>query len=336
MRVTRDVLLNIAKEAVSRKLKQETSLSIIAAYLHGSVLGNAPLLGDTTDVDLVFIFPGRERRREIMRVTDDLTVDIEYHPQELYRPPRKLRINPWLGYTIYYCEALHDPSHFIDFVQASVRGLFNTSENIMGRAEPLLREARQIWMRYHTQIPESGPKLIAEYLSTLERIVNAIALLNGGPLTERRFLLQFPERAQAIGIPGLYADLLNLLGVAGMDSAELSAWLPDWEKAYRTLGGMPIVPPHLHPSRRIYHLHAYRAILAGIQPLAVTWPLLRTWTHIVRFLPTEGQLFQKWVDVCDQLNLLNDHFVQKVDALDAFLDTVEELFEDWKREHGLL
>jgi hypothetical protein len=40
------------------------------------------------------------------------------------------------------------------------------------------------------------------------------------------------------------------------------------------------------------------------------------------------------VDACDELSLLGDHFASRVEGLDAYLDTVEELFRKWKSERG--
>ncbi|MBN2503198.1 MAG: hypothetical protein JXB38_20640 [Anaerolineales bacterium] len=334
MRITKEMLLNIAQDTVEKLVRENPS--IIAAYLHGSILREDPLLGGTTDIDLVFIYAGGNRRREITRLTDEVTLDIEYHPQSLYRPPRTLRSDPWLGNTIYDCQSIHDPDHFIDFVQASVRGLFGTPENVIERAEPLLTEARQTWLRYHNQIPESGPELVAEYLHALECIANAVACLNGPPLTERRFLLEFPARAEAMGNPGLHVGLLGLLGTVNISKNEIAAWLPGWEAAYKAVGGMPEVPPHLHPNRKAYHLRAYQAMLESENPETAVWPLLRTWTRAARHLPAASNPVKAWTDACDQINLLNDHFAQKVHGLDAYLDTVEEFFENWKQARGLV
>ena len=56
-------------------------------------------------------------------------------------------------------------------------------------------------------------------------------MLTGNPLAERRFLLQFPARAQAAGQPDLAGDLLNLLGANSVDPGALAGFLPEWENA---------------------------------------------------------------------------------------------------------
>ena len=107
MRITKEMLLNIAEDTVAKRVKEDPT--IMAAYLQGSILREEPLLGGTTDIDLVFIYAGGNRHREIARLTDEITLDIEYHPQNLYRPPRALRADPWLGYAVYDCQSVYDP-----------------------------------------------------------------------------------------------------------------------------------------------------------------------------------------------------------------------------------
>ncbi len=93
--------------------------------------------------------------------------------------------------------------------------------NTILRARRNAEHARQ--MCNGLQLPvETGPALILKYLKAVNHAANAIAVLNGAPLAERRFLLQFPARAEAAGRPGLAAGLLSLLGAANMDFFSLS------------------------------------------------------------------------------------------------------------------
>ena len=80
----------------------------------------------------------------------------------------------------------------------------------MRRARPLAEKARQTWMRL-----QAGDRGAVEgfslYLDALESAANAIASLTGAPLSERRFLIEFSARAQAVDQPGLAAGLTGLL-----------------------------------------------------------------------------------------------------------------------------
>ena len=75
--------------------------------------------------------------------------------------------------------------------------------------------------------------------------------------------------------------------------------------------------------------------LDGETPQTALWPLLRTWTKAVWKLGESGEHTRAWMAVCDQLDLLGEHFEAKLAGLDAYLDTVEELFEGWREERGV-
>jgi hypothetical protein len=186
----------------------------------------------------------------------------------------------------------------------------------------------------HDLTGEPGLAEISLYLQAIEHAVNAVASLSGSPLTERRFLLRFPARAQAIGRPGLYPGLLGLLGGPSVDGQTLSAWLPAWQSAYQAIPAVQ-APPRLHPVRRAYYQRAFEKILSGNQPQDVLWPMLRTWTHMMQLLPESGIQHQEWSESFQRLGLLGEGFAQRVEALDAYLDTVEEILDDWARAAGI-
>ncbi len=102
MRINRDTLLGIAQDTVARRVRQERG--ILSAYLCGSLLGENFLLGGAADIDLVFIHidpPAIER--EVLRLTDEVHLDIAHYAQKDFREPRRLRQHAWLGPTIFSC-----------------------------------------------------------------------------------------------------------------------------------------------------------------------------------------------------------------------------------------
>ena len=144
MRITHDMLMKVASDAVARQARQNRDL--LSAYLCGSLLGEDYLLGGTADVDLVFIYnEPYPLEREVRRLTDDVHLDIAHHSRARYRQTRELRLDPWMGPTIYWSKILYDPQHFMDFTQASVRGQFNQPDNIIARARLQSNHARQAW-----------------------------------------------------------------------------------------------------------------------------------------------------------------------------------------------
>jgi hypothetical protein len=334
MRVNRGTLLKIANDTVSQRARQDRG--IISAYMCGSVLGDDYLLGGTTDIDLTFIHVDAiAEEREIVRLTDEIHLDIAHYAQRDFLQTRELRIHPWLGPTISGCDILYDPQHFMDFTQASVRGQFNRSDYILERAQGQAERARQVWMAFYTDTPnEPGPPEMVVYLQAAGQAANAIASLNGSPLTERRMLLRFPERAEMVDRPGLQPGLLGLLGAPNVEASTIKDWLADWQAAY---GAVPaeLVPSRLHPDRKFYYLRAFEALLEGDQPHAVLWPLLRTWSQAAVLLTPEDEALVAWREAFLQLGLLGAGFAVRVEALDAYLDMVEETLDDWRKKYAV-
>ncbi len=328
MRITRDLLSNIAEDTVAERAKQDAS--IIAAYLHGSVLTSEdPLLGGTADIDLVFIHDEYDRQREIIRLTEDVHLDIEHHAKADYQPPRELRTCPWRGNTIFYCKSLFDPEHFIDFTQASVRGLFNQYENVLARSRALLQDARATWLYFHNRSVPDSPDQVMAYLQALDDAANALACLNGAPACGRRFLLSLRPRLELLGEPALYDDLLGLLGGEVLDAETIAAWLPGWETDFERLNQGYDPPPALHKHRKAYYLRAFQALLESEQPETAAWPLLHTWTLMAQTMPSQ---VDAWQAAVTPLGWMGPAFAARLNGLDAYLDRVDLLLEQWEMD----
>ncbi len=333
MRINRQMLLKIAEDTVAQRTRREHD--ILAVYLSGSLLGDDFLLGGTADIDLTFIHLGSvAAEREIVRLTEEVHLDIAHHEEKLYRQARQLRLHPWLGPTIFTCKVLYDPQHFLDLIQASVRGQFNRADYVLQRARQQAEHARQIWLGFREETPQAvGPGELTLYLRAVEHAVNAVASLNGPPLTERRFTQGFSQRAAALEHSGLYAALLGILGGRQVDGEMLKGWLSEW---HMTLEALPAesLPPRLHPARRAYYRRAIETFLEGEQPQDALWPLLHSWTLATRLLPQGEAALSAWYEATQQLGFGGDGFGERLTALDAFLDLVEETIEAWGRERG--
>ncbi|NJN44708.1 MAG: hypothetical protein HC806_08325 [Anaerolineae bacterium] len=120
MRITRQTLQKIAEDTVAQRVQANRNL--LAVYLTGSVSQELdPVLGGTADIDLVFIHEYEPPTdREIIRLTEDVHLDILHHTRQDYNQVRDFRVHPLMGPVIYGCQILHDPRHFLDFAQASV------------------------------------------------------------------------------------------------------------------------------------------------------------------------------------------------------------------------
>ena len=333
MRINRSMLLKLANDTVEKSVREDRS--IVAIYLQGSLLSDSPLIGNTADIDLFFIHSddvGVER--EIIRVSDEVHLDISHHSHRLYRQPRELRVHPWLGPAIYGCKIMYDPQHFIDFTQASVRGKFKNPENVIHRVQTQAIHAREMWESFNNNPHLTDPQDASVYLRALEHVANAVVGLNGQNLTERRFLPELLKRAETVSKPGLYVGFLGLLGAPTVDAGTLRSWLPEWRNAYTALVGTA-APIRLDPHRLLYYERAMEVMLDSQTPHETIWPLWRTWTHIICALPDGTPHCAAWQKAGEQLGLLGDAFTEKVEGLDAYLDLVEELLEAWARANGV-
>jgi len=331
MRITRETLIRIAKETAQKRAWADPEL--VAAYLTGSLRSENPFLGNSTDIDIVLVHAGQPKvRREIVPVTPEIHLDIVHNPRSEYDKPKEMRTHPWLGPELYDPLPLYVTQHFFEFVQAGVRAEYDEPVNVLARSRKSAEHARQIWSDLEPR-QDGGPALLLAYLKGVNHAANAVALLSGGPLAERRFLLQFDERAAAAGAPGLAAGLLGLLGGAQVDAATLGRFLPEWEEMFVEAAGRPQVHASIAAPRLAYYKLAFEAMLAGASPQSVLWPLVHTWTLAAAVLPSTHR--SKWQSACETLGLIGEAFDERLEGLDRFLDSVEEMLENMAASHGL-
>ncbi|MFN7037533.1 MAG: hypothetical protein ACK4SN_14335, partial [Bellilinea sp.] len=114
MRITLEALHKAARESAERYARRDRSL--VCIYLTGSLLGDEPLLGGTTDIDLIFVHTTLPPYgREIVRLTDEIHLDIAHLPQSVFQQPRRLRADTWIG--SFLCAnpiPLHDLGHWFE------------------------------------------------------------------------------------------------------------------------------------------------------------------------------------------------------------------------------
>ena len=331
MRITRDLLLRLAKEnAEERAFNDE---SIVAAYLTGSLLQEEPLLGGTTDIDLVFVHNAPPSQpREIKVLSPAIHLDIHHREEKDYDPPRALRSDPWLGNELYAPQLLYETKHFFEFHQASLRAGFDEPKNLLKRAFKLLNHARKIWMDLQLNASDVGTIEILQYLDELHHAANSVAELTGPPLAVRRLLLDFSARAESIERPEFARGLLGLLGGTEIIASSLAEWLPAWESFFTFASEADSADIRIHNARQAYYKSAIVEMLEGENPLTALYPLLLTWTLSAQSLP-ENQI-AAWESACQLLKIGGEHFESRLEGLDHYLDTIEEMLEKKMRSQG--
>ena len=335
MRVTRESLIRIAKETVQERAFNDRFL--IAAYLTGSLTSDAdPLLGGTTDIDIIFVHADEPKhRREFITLTPDFHLDISHRAKAEFKRPRELRLDPWLGWEMYDPQLLFEREKFFEFVQAGLRAgfEFNAPAPALQRSRLLLSQARQTW-RDLLQITDTvTPQDVLKYMNALYHAVNSVGELSGPPLQERRLMLEFPSRAETAQRPGMNAGLIGLLGASALDAIQIGAWMPEWKLAFEAATESSRADIRIHPARLNYYEKGINAILAGEIPKAALWPLLQTWTLAVDVLPDHA--VDAWRAACGQLGMTATGFEEHVEGLDHFLDEVEALLDELAVQYGL-
>jgi len=333
MRITRDLLLNSARDFTARAIKADRSIT--AAYLTGSLLTEEPLIGGTTDIDLVFVhdltppFP-----REIHRFTEEISLDLYHHDQSMYDQPRALRSDPILGPAINTTRLiLHDTLHWFEYTQAIVTAQFDRPDHHAERVKKLIADARAAWWRLEGK-DTPNPKDMAIYINSAELTANALACISGLPLAERRFMLALPGRCQAVDSPQLSLIFSTLLGLSSFDFSHLEEWIVSWEKALYSPDNPTTLPPAAHPHRKLYYLNAIRSLFEEGQLESVLWILLSTWTRTAVSLPGRAPSQKDYALFVTALGFKRNIFKEKVSALDQFLDASEERINRWVQEVG--
>jgi len=336
MRVTRESLIRIAKETAQERA--HNNRDIIAAYLTGSLVSNTDsMLGGVTDVDIVFVHSSKPGvAREISKLTPDFHLDISHRSKSDFKSPRELRSDPLLGYEMYDPMLLYQREKFFEFVQAGLRAgfEFQAPALVLTRCRKLLAEGRKTWIDL-SDIPaeKAGPLQVKQFLRATQHAANAVAEISGAPLSERRFLLDFPERAKAAERPNLTADLFNLSGASNIDASLLANWLADWKAAFLAASESEKADVEIHAARLNYYEKGIQALLDGETPLTALWPLIRTWTFCAAVLPVSASA--TWQSACEKLGLLGPRFEDRISALDHFLDEIEVRLDEIANLNGL-
>jgi len=334
MRITRQSLIRVAKETAQERAYNNPD--IVAAYLAGSLLRDDPMLGGTTDIDLVFVHdqPPRQRR-EIIKLTPDFHIDIQRRSREEFKSPRELRGDPWLGHELYDPMLLFEKEKFFEFVQASLRAGFEFEGPplVLQRSRALQSQARGIWLALSEGENKPAQQRIVDYFQAVYLAANSMVELNGAPIAERRLLLDYPDRIQPLEKPDLYGGLLGLLGASHVTAETIDQRIPEWEAAFSTASQVDGTDPRIHPARLNYYEKAIKSMLSSDTPIAALWPLIHTWALAAASL--SGDQLKLWRTAFGDLELIGSAFTQRLQDLDHFLDEIDIVLDAYAAAYGL-
>ena len=335
MRITKDLLISTAKDTVKRRTFDDAG-DLLCAYITGSLTFEDPLIGGTTDIDLIFVHSiETEQKREIIPISDDFHLDIGHFPQSFFSQPRDLRKDAWLGgYFCHYPIVIEDNNHWFDYVRSGVFAHFSQPINVIERVRPFAESARKIWMDLSMRPPQNHHRSVQMYIQTIKDAANAIACLTSVPLTDRRFLIDFPERAEAVNMPGLAGGLADLILPPDPIEPDWESWTENWDAAFSSYQQIQNPSLSFAPCRQSY----YRKAILGLSETnsqAALWILLRTWSIMAADLPLNGVSQHGFNDLLSLTMLGKDNFEERMESLDLFLDVVEEAIDNWQTSAGI-
>ncbi len=333
MRINRELLISLARSATTDlQLRDE---DMVCVYLTGSALSEQPLIGGTTDIDLICVHSIEAPvAREVQGLGEDYHLDIAHYTQGQFGQNKTLRLNPWLGsYLLYNPLVLFDPQHWFEFTQAGVFAQFLQPAIVIQRVRPFIQQARQNWLELDRSQAESNVDNLWKYLKALEYAGNSLACLVGVPLTERRFIQDLPARTEALERPGLSSGLVDLFCPA--DGADLNwqAWLEAWRNALLLANEKKHCPVGINSIRIPYYENAILSLIQEDRNSAL-WILLRTWTRALAQLAKRTPEVVPWRQFIETLNLDKERFTSRLRELDTYLEAVEETFDNWAKQNG--
>jgi hypothetical protein len=329
MRITHDALIKLAKDTVEKRFAHDPNVT--AVFLIGSMRPDHVNVERSADVDLLVLHNGElPRDREIVKLSNEYHLDILYEPVSLYSQPRELRSDGWRAWAMWDPRLLYQKGRFFEYTQSVVRAQFDDPANIIKRARFFLEPARESWFQMQ-MYPETATPLKA--LTAAFNTANSLASLNGAPIPERRLLADFPALANRLD----QSDLIKIIfdSVAANVSVEaIRQWLPAWESAFLAAAQSPS-DLRLHPARLVYYKTAILSQLSSDLPRAALWPALHTWALAAENGSFNEQQSLAWEAVCNEAGLSPEGLSERLQALDGFLDRMEEILEQLTVDNGL-
>ena len=332
--IERATLIKIARDTAAQRMTARPT--ILSAYLIGSVGAGEPMLGDATDIDLVLIdLNPPPAEREVIRLTDQIALDIHHRSSDLYRNAKSLRVHPWLGPELAEPLFLHDPTHFFELAQASARGQFHRAEHVAARARTFVSWARsELHVGLLPGADSEAPVSLTNYSQALLFAANAAITLTAFPAAGRRLVMKLEAAAGQLRRPDLYDGFLALLAGPDLDRSVAESLLAGWLAAYRA--GQSAADEAIHPARRTIYERGFRAQIAADRAADMAWLMLATWNTCRAYMPNDPAQDEQWQGFLGHLRLADpDDYAARVREVAGYVTLVDELVEQWAAGNGV-
>ena len=200
--------------------------------------------------------------------------------------------------------------------------------------KPFIERARKRWLELLNREDDGHLSVVHQYLQVIKDAANSIASLTTVPLTDRRFLIDFPAAVQGINMPGLEGGLVDLIVPAEPIEPDWDNWFDSWKSAFSSFIQIDKQPLAYSRFRRSYYGKAING-LKDENSHAALWLLLWTWSFFASLLPGNDPSQKGFKELLGQLTLDKEHFPERLSSLDKFLDAVEESIDRWSAASGL-
>ncbi|MBM4422965.1 MAG: hypothetical protein FJ030_06170 [Chloroflexi bacterium] len=330
-------LLRLARDYANRKVKERPTMK--AAVLIGSVARNEPPLGDAVDIDILLIDDAiPDPPLEIARLSDTVFVDAAFVRTADYADRKSLRAHHFTAPALNDALILHDPRHYFDILQASIRASYNKPESIHARARSALAEAQNLTNRLILWREDPTPDLPSlDLVDDLRRSIglaaHAIILLSGQPgdaIGARKLMVRF-EAAARQHQPELYPLFLAALGATDLQPSSIETMLADWLALYKSASQRSAPDPLTHPAKRGYYERGFRALIAEGHALNTLWLFEHTASACARAsaaLPDEWRNFL--TATCKDSGA---QFTERIRDAERLASLAESTLNEWaKRE----
>lgn len=334
MRVTKESLLNYTKSYVNKRVHQDRGLLCI--YLIGSMTSPEPLINGTTDIDLVIVHEGyTDQRREILKISPEITFDILHLDQNVFTPPRKLRTDPWIGSSLCFDPVLlYERGHWFEFTQASLESNFFLAENVIVRSLQFLNEAKKKMSELCSGNIQQESLFVLQYLHILENASNAIACLSSTPLTDRVFMKDFRNKAEAIDKKDLAGELYGLILGEKDPSPYYDYFFNAWKYYLDYFGNNTLVNYDIryHADRQLYYTKAVESLWKDFLPAAL-WIIAKSWSRIIYLYQLdENEYFHAF---CSFIEIGPAFLIKRQKQIEDYLDLIEESILNWGKNQGI-
>ncbi len=333
------VLLRLARDYADRKLKERPTMR--ALVLAGSVARGEPPLGDAVDLDILLIddtIP--DPAYELTRLSENVFVDAAFIRTADLADRKALRTHHYLAPALNDALILHDPRHYFDILQASIRAPYNKPDNIYARARAALAPAQRIVDRFilwREDLPVDGPTFddLADLRQALYLIAQSVILLSGQPgdaVGIRKFMVRF-EAASRQHAADLYPLFLAALGVANVPANLLEMLLPDWINLYKSVNQHTPADPLVHAYRRGYYERGFKALAAEGHGLNTLWLFEQTLAACAHGVDSPPELWQNYKRLTTKVNIAG--FLERIQALENLAALADETLIRWAKKESV-